>query len=1109
MSPEGLSGFLLCLERTLAKESLVVETDSHLLERFLDTRDETALRVLIARHGPMVYRVCRRTLSNEQAAEDAFQAAFLILIRKASSIRNRQSLASWLHGVAHQAALRARTSVMRRREHEAQAAGQRSSFGEDERTWCEVRAILDDELTRLPERLRAPLVLCYLEGLTQDEAAQQLGSSSRTLRRHLERGRAVLRARLTRRGLTLSAGLLAVLSSECVTAMPEELAAATRNSLFAGASRAVTSTVSSLAEAVMETMHRHSLNLKGIAAAILGVSLAIAAPGSLLVEHLNSMTPQTPPRIEAPTPVQLAAAPIASPNPDDAGRLEKAAANARTRAINYLKLKQATDGSWEDNGLVSLTDMEGGVTAVTTLALLESGVTPSDRAIVKAVQYLLQVPRKKTYVVSLQTQILARVDAKKHLKRIQENADWLIKTMLKDGEKLQGWSYPGNGIGDGSNTHFAVMGLHAAAEAGATVEEKLWKQIAEHYVKTSGPKGWRYHPDPQLKDLATNSMTACALVGLAVAARHQKEAKPLDPCFEHGLKLLADGNLENSLSTGYALMVIAELGRLRETKRFQVGDQTWEWYQSGAEKVIKSQNQEGAFVLGKKGIDAQQPLATAFGLYLLGAPEPAPKQNPGRKEPSDKPGISQEVIDAWKKAGAEFGTVAIDELGAMNGYFHATTWHADDKPTNTRLPAFRIASENPAGKGYVDPTGLPAPEAPFALVCHWWQLEKLPALPQLQAVLIDGQLFQANLDDSKEMNRNLNALAKFPQLRVLDLRQQNLDAGGFQAIGGVQHLQHLNYDITQATDAGVKELARLKELRTLTLIGPDVTDASVKELVALRKLKKLQFHSPRITGESLKALATLPQLEELTFYTAEFLRDSDLQELRAFTQLKSLNLPGTYVSLDTARVIGRLKQLESLELAWTHLTTDASLRELEPLTQLRVLGLGWTDVTDSGLKALGEMRRLECLSLASTRISGIGLKKLTSLEHLESVDLSNSPVTAEGARALAALPALKSLNLENVKEADSICSELAAAPRLETLNFHNAKISDAGVKELARLQTLRTLDLGFVDTVTDACVSDLARIKGLREIRLYGAKISDEAVATLRRALPLCKIDCR
>jgi RNA polymerase sigma factor (sigma-70 family) len=199
--------------------------DRELLERFISGRDEDAFSTLLRRHGPMVLGVCRRELRHAQDAEDAFQATFLILARKAASIRKRDALASWLHGVAVRAARNLRRGALRRAAREAPAADVPQPDAVAELTWREVQVALDEELERLPERFRAPLVLCCLEGRSRDEAARQLGWSPGALKGRLERGRELLRARLTRRGVALSAALVAAtLAPGALAAVPGPLA---------------------------------------------------------------------------------------------------------------------------------------------------------------------------------------------------------------------------------------------------------------------------------------------------------------------------------------------------------------------------------------------------------------------------------------------------------------------------------------------------------------------------------------------------------------------------------------------------------------------------------------------------------------------------------------------------------------------------------------------------------------------------------------------------------------------------------------------------------------------------------------------------------------------
>ena len=183
------------IEPVLASDHL---SDQLLLDRFVRNRDETAFAILLGRHGPMVLSVGRRILHDVHRAEDVMQATFLSLIRHAGSIRKRASLGSWLHGVAwrlaHKSRIQAERAANRMRQHGAPPPNPSA-----EAIWGEMQQILDEELQRLPERYRLPLVLCYLEGQSRDEAAARLGWTSGRVKGLLERGREQLRMRLIRR----------------------------------------------------------------------------------------------------------------------------------------------------------------------------------------------------------------------------------------------------------------------------------------------------------------------------------------------------------------------------------------------------------------------------------------------------------------------------------------------------------------------------------------------------------------------------------------------------------------------------------------------------------------------------------------------------------------------------------------------------------------------------------------------------------------------------------------------------------------------------------------------------------------------------------------------
>jgi len=245
-----------------------------LLRRFADGRDEAAFEALVTRHGPMVLGTCRRILADPHDVDDAFQATFLVLARKAGSIRDGDRLGPWLHGVARRVATRSRTLSARRAARERPGAEERASAGADPSELVELRAALDEELARLPEKYRAPLVLCYLEGLTHDEAAVQLSWPVGTVRSRLARGRDRLRSRLTRRGLSPSAAVPAILPAP---AIPEVLISSTVR--IATAAGSAPAHVASLAKGALIAMMWHKI--RAIAAVGLVAGLAAGGAGAV------------------------------------------------------------------------------------------------------------------------------------------------------------------------------------------------------------------------------------------------------------------------------------------------------------------------------------------------------------------------------------------------------------------------------------------------------------------------------------------------------------------------------------------------------------------------------------------------------------------------------------------------------------------------------------------------------------------------------------------------------------------------------------------------------------------------------------------------------------
>jgi RNA polymerase sigma factor (sigma-70 family) len=228
----SLMGAVLHHLRDAAGGTRGERTDRDLLDELMTGRDTRSFAELMGRHGPMVLRVCRRVLHHEQDAEDAFQVAFLVLARHAGSVRRREAVASWLHGVAYRTAMAAKRAAARRRAHEGRAEAMPRTNAPAELEWREVQAVLEEEVARLPERYRAPFVLCCLEGRDRAEAARELRLKEGTVSSRLGRARKQLQERLGRRGIALSVLLGAAALTE--GAMPARLAAATSRAAAGG-----------------------------------------------------------------------------------------------------------------------------------------------------------------------------------------------------------------------------------------------------------------------------------------------------------------------------------------------------------------------------------------------------------------------------------------------------------------------------------------------------------------------------------------------------------------------------------------------------------------------------------------------------------------------------------------------------------------------------------------------------------------------------------------------------------------------------------------------------------------------------------------------------------
>jgi RNA polymerase sigma factor (sigma-70 family) len=299
MADTSLASALRILGRRVADEDRAAWSDARLLEGFLATADEAAFAVLVKRHGPMVLGVCRAVLGDLHDAEEAFQASFLLLIRRAGSIRKKSSLAGWLHGVAYRTALKVQRSAARRRQRERQVQPMALFTPSNDPSWHEVRGILLEEIERLPARYREVFLLCCQDEKSRRDAARLLGLKEGTVASRLDWARKRLRQRLTRRGIEAPAvviGLTAVresLAAGLVRATLQGAVGSLKGNTVAGCS----ASVATLVAAMSRTMTLGRLRVL-VCCLLVSVGLAGVLVGGIALDGEKKATPAAPPPVE-------------------------------------------------------------------------------------------------------------------------------------------------------------------------------------------------------------------------------------------------------------------------------------------------------------------------------------------------------------------------------------------------------------------------------------------------------------------------------------------------------------------------------------------------------------------------------------------------------------------------------------------------------------------------------------------------------------------------------------------------------------------------------------------------------------------------------------------
>ena len=649
-------------------------SDRVLLEHFArgGETSEAAFATLVERHGSMVLRVCRQLLADSHLAEDAFQVTFLLLARRARSIHNPDALAGWLHRVARRVALRAVAGIRRRTHRERPQAGEPAVDDDNALERDELCAVVHEEIDRLGNAQRLPILLCALEGLSHEEAAQRLRWPVGTVKSRLVRGRRRLEVRLARRGLAPAIALAAASArtSASAAAVPLALAVATTRAAVASAgtiatvgpvSASVSASIALMLQKVLSTLFLAKVALAASALVATGVAivlfvLSLAGPRAPEVEplsrnmqaadanapivstndreHIPKTDPVTP-EIQPANPAAEKQGPIVAAPERRLSPFGEQVTRAINEGVRFLKAQQRPDGSWMDVE----NEAKTGTTSLITLALLTAGEKAESPTIHGALDYLRRYgpsDLKSTYAIALQTMAFAAARPKLDQLRIANNVAWLEQAQIKPTDPVKwagSWTYSDSKRtrpGDNSNTQYAVLGLHAAREAGVPVKPVVWELAHTYWERSQKPNGgWAYTPDSTNQ---TASMTCAGVSSLLITGFHRFQAQEvlkgetIGNCGRRGINdglpaginwLTEHFQVSQNFGNGqqwkfYYLYSLERAGRLTGQRFFGSND----WYRLGAEELVHAQDKVGGFWTGALN-ESDKVLATSFALLFL------------------------------------------------------------------------------------------------------------------------------------------------------------------------------------------------------------------------------------------------------------------------------------------------------------------------------------------------------------------------------------------------------------------------------------------------------------------------------------------------------------
>ncbi len=957
-------------------------SDQQLLERFVAQRDENAFACLVERYGRAVWRVCGRLLYREHDVEDAFQAVFLVLSNNAASIRKTDAVGSWLYGVAHRTAIRARQNAERRREKEASLAQpnfERSAWSEAAAR--ELQLMLDEEMDRLAEKYRAPFVLCCLEGMSKAEAAQELGWKEGTVSSRLAQARKLLQNRLARRGVTLSAVLAvgALTQSTASAAVPALVMQSTVQAALAplaGQAACASPAALSLANGLIHTMWL--AKLKALVSLVL--VWAVLITGTAVVA--SQLQPEPPKQVAAAPEPQ----PVVIKGPDevlamafspDGKKLVTAGASQRGK----LKLSRLILWDVASAKKISTLDGVAGIRALAyspdgkTLACGEYGgtlrlrdpETGAARADLKGHQIGVN-----SVAFSQDSALLVSAGLDKKIKLW----DWKARKELKEFLGHTDMVFSVAFFGD--SRRFVSCGKDATAKIWDidSASEKFTLRGHRSAIETVAIS-------PDDKEVATASWDGTIRIWDAETGNE---------------KAVLGNNMATVVSVAYSpdgTMLVGGLGngkiRIWDAKTHEIlggldkhGGITWGLAFTPDNKILASCSSDSTARLWdlsarneiatlRSGFSLQTPRPVAIDskgavpVFTDSSLEPQPGQVPPIVVPTPKvqtvtrdPGAEEPPKSHWKLWLALLigvSTISFVVLGiwARKRASNGGTPLRDEESVTAGAAPISLSCSNcdkrlkvkatMAGKkvkcpqcGKVLEVGA-QPQTDHALLptTFQWSSPVLIGTAMLVvglgacvvlAILALNEGREKVVVENKKIEKEVQQI-KEKAIESVDAPKSfpNLTDEGLSRFKGMATLRNLLLNSAPITDQGMKDVNTLTGLRNLSLSGTKVTDAGLAWLTDLKNLEELRLDKLAITDAGLENLKAFPKLKILTLWR-DPVTNAGMIHLRHLPLLEHLSLDETRVGDDGLKELHGLTNLRKISV-WRAQVTERGINELK------------------------------------------------------------------------------------------------------------------------------------------------------------------------------------